>query len=89
MSTVNPVSNFTYYLSTSNNPITFGSGTDISVQNGNGVYGGNFVSWNVTNAGRIRPGSPGRLRCGDPSRRIGLDRHQRGRRNDRGRSFRG
>lgn len=58
MSTVDPVQTTTYDLSTSNNPITFGSGTDIDVSNGNGVYGG-LVSgglltrWNVTNAGTI------------------------------------
>ncbi|HZZ63590.1 MAG TPA: hypothetical protein VFE63_20885 [Roseiarcus sp.] len=39
MSTVNPVQTATYYLSTSNNPITFGSGADINVSNGDGVYG--------------------------------------------------
>ena len=58
MSTVNPVQSTTYVLSTSNNPITFGSGTKIKVLNGgDGVDGGGtgfgFPSYNVTNAGYI------------------------------------
>ena len=53
MSTVNPVQSTTYDLSTSNNPITFGSGTYISAGGGDGVYGGPGLSWNVTNAGTI------------------------------------
>src|SRR5260370_1060838 len=56
MSTVNPVQKGTYTLSTSNNPITFGSGTSIQ---GGGVYGGPGVSWNVTNMGDIDQGGYG------------------------------
>jgi hypothetical protein len=53
MSTVNPVQTTTYTLSTSNNPIYFGSFTYINVAGDNGVYGGFLVHWNVTNAGSI------------------------------------
>jgi hypothetical protein len=62
VSTVNPVQTTTYNLSSSNNPITFGTGTDINVSNGNGVYGA-FVpgqSWYVTNAGTITGGTGSR-----------------------------
>jgi hypothetical protein len=54
MTTVNPVQSATYSLTTNNNPITFGPGTNIDVSNGYGaVYGGPGVSWNVTNLGAI------------------------------------
>jgi hypothetical protein len=49
--TVNPVQTTTYYLTSGNNPITFGTGTSIDVSSGSGigVYGSNVQSWAVTN----------------------------------------
>jgi len=58
MTTVNPVQTTTYYLTSSNNPITFGTGTgiDVSSASGIGVYGSNVQSWAVTNKGAINGG---------------------------------
>jgi hypothetical protein len=55
MTTVNPVQTTTYYLTAANNPITFGTGTDINVSSGTGigVYGSNAQSWRATNEGAI------------------------------------
>jgi hypothetical protein len=55
MSTVNPVQTNTYYLTPANNPIAFGTGTDINVSSGTetGVYGSSARSWAVTNQGAI------------------------------------
>jgi hypothetical protein len=53
MSTVNPVQTTTYYLTTSNNPITFGAATNIDASSGDGVFGNGAASWTVTNAGAI------------------------------------
>jgi hypothetical protein len=55
MSTVNPVQTTTYYLTSGNNPIAFGTGTDINVSSGTetGVYGSSARSWAVTNEGAI------------------------------------
>jgi hypothetical protein len=51
---VNPVQTTTCDLSSADNPITFGSGTDIDVTNGgDAVYGGPGVTWTVTNAGAL------------------------------------
>ena len=47
--TVNPVQSTTYNLSPSSNPITFGSGTNLT----GGVYGANTTQWNITNQGSI------------------------------------
>ena len=47
--TVNPVQSTTYTLSSSSNPITFGSGTKLT----GGVYGDNTTKWNITNQGSI------------------------------------
>ena len=67
MSTVNPVQKTTYSLYASNNPITFGTGTNINTgaiggSGGDGVYGApvrfGVKSWNVTNAGYIFGGGP-------------------------------
>jgi fibronectin-binding autotransporter adhesin len=56
MSTVNPVQTTTYYLTSANNPVTFGTGTGIDVSSGTGigVYGSNAQSWRATNEGAIR-----------------------------------
>jgi len=51
--TVNPVQATTYNLSTANNPITFGTGTNINATPGNGVQGDSSTAWNVTNQGGI------------------------------------
>ncbi len=55
MSTVNPVQTNTYYLTPANNPIAFGTGTDINVSSGTetGVYGSNARSWAITNQGAV------------------------------------
>jgi hypothetical protein len=55
MTTVNPVQATTYYLSSGNNPITFGTATGIDVSAGSdiGVYGSNAQTWAVTNQGAI------------------------------------
>jgi hypothetical protein len=55
MSTVNPVQTTTYYLTPANNPIVFGTGTDINASSypGDGVFGASTQSWSVTNAGSI------------------------------------
>jgi hypothetical protein len=37
MTTVNPVQTTTYYLTSGNNPITFGTGTIIDVSSGSGI----------------------------------------------------
>ena len=62
MSNVNPVQTTTYYLNAANNPITFGTRTDINVSSYFGVYGSNVQSWDVTNKGTI--GSSGRYGTG-------------------------
>jgi hypothetical protein len=53
VTTVNPVQNTTYYLA--NNPIDFGTGTNINVSSGSGigVDGSSAQSWSVTNEGAI------------------------------------
>jgi hypothetical protein len=53
VTTVNPDQNTTYYLA--NNPIDFGTGTNINVSSGSGigVYGSSAQSWSVTNQGAI------------------------------------
>jgi hypothetical protein len=58
MTTVNPVQTNTYYLSSGDNPITFGTTTDINVSSGTetGVYGSNVQNWGVTNKGAISGG---------------------------------
>ena len=55
MTAVNPVQATTYYLSSGNNPITFGTvtGIDVSSGSGIGVSGSNVQSWAVTNKGAI------------------------------------
>jgi hypothetical protein len=55
MTKVNPVQTTTYDLTNGNNPITFGTGTDINVSSGTetGVFGSNAQSWAVTNQGAI------------------------------------
>jgi hypothetical protein len=52
MTTVNPVQMTTYYLTSGNNPITFGSATgiDVSSASGIGVYGSNVQSSRSTQA---------------------------------------
>jgi hypothetical protein len=57
VTTVNPVQYTTYDLA--NNPIVFGTGTDINVSSGDGVYGSNAQSWSVTNEGLISGSSIG------------------------------
>jgi hypothetical protein len=59
VTTVNPVQNTTYDLI--NNPIDFGTGTDINVSSGSGigVYGSSAQSWSVTNEGAISGSSIG------------------------------
>jgi uncharacterized protein with beta-barrel porin domain len=52
--TVNPVQSTTYALTTANNPITFGSGTNINTTNPNAVYGSGAAAWNVSNTGQIQ-----------------------------------
>jgi hypothetical protein len=52
MTTVNPIQTTTYYLSTSNNPITFGAQTSINAP-GTAVSGNGAAVWNVTNLGTI------------------------------------
>src|SRR6516165_10755143 len=53
VTSVNPVQTTTYDLA--NNPIDFGTGTNINVSSayGVGVYGSNAQSWSVTNEGLI------------------------------------
>ncbi len=53
VTTFNPVQTTTYDLI--NNPIIFGTGTDINVSSGSGigVYGSSAHSWSVTNEGAI------------------------------------
>jgi hypothetical protein len=53
VTTVNPVQPTTYYLA--NNPIDFGTGTNINVSSGSGigVDGSSAQSWSVTNEGAI------------------------------------
>src|SRR6516165_9736926 len=53
VTSVNPVQTTTYDLA--NNPIDFGTGTNINVSSayGVGVYGSNVQSWSVTNQGAI------------------------------------
>ena len=54
--TVNPTGPTTYTISPSSNPITFGSGTNLT----GGVYGANTTQWNITNQGSIKGnGAPG------------------------------
>ena len=50
--TVNPVQSTTYILNPAYNPITFGSGTNISAS-GEGVLGPNTYTWAVINQGTI------------------------------------
>jgi hypothetical protein len=58
MTTVNRVQTTTYYLTSGNNPITFGTrtGIDVPSASGLGVYGSNVQSWAVTNKGGISGG---------------------------------
>ena len=53
--TVNPVQTVTYDLNADNNPITFGTGTNIAVSStdGDGVVGLGATLWSVTNLGTI------------------------------------
>jgi len=54
--TVNPVQTSTYYLHASDNPITFGTGTNINAvyPYSTGVEGGSGIAWKVTNYGSIQ-----------------------------------
>lgn len=50
--TVNPNQNTTYVLKPTNNPITFGTGTNINAP-APAVYGAAGTDWNVTNQGKL------------------------------------
>jgi V8-like Glu-specific endopeptidase len=58
MTSVAPVQSSTYYLVAGNNPITFGTGTNIDA-GGPAVYGGSSVNWSVTNQGSLAGASGG------------------------------
>lgn len=57
--TVSPVQTTTYNLSPGNNPITFGSATNITVYPGSAVSGATGTNWTVTNQGTLSGFSAG------------------------------
>ena len=58
---VNPVQASTYTLTASNNPITFGTGTNVNTASLTAVYGSAAANWTITNQGSLQGGVFGLL----------------------------